>query len=303
MLLTFFMYLSFTAFVGFSLYKGWLYAHNPLHSRWELYPVPKEPGERGRYGGSYYEEAEWWTGPRQVSRAGEYKEMLKEMLFMKTLFINRRKHWLLSYAMHLGIYLLGLFTVLLLAGAVTKLSGLQPATFDGVNSHPWAMLLYYLTLVTGLSGALLAAFGSAALILRRVLNGTLRKYTSGGEYFNLLFILIAAVSGLVVWSTDSGFDCSRDVMMAMLTFAPVKAGAALTVHILLFGALLIYIPQTKMSHYVGKFFTYRKIAWDNEPNLRGSEMEKRVKKALDYKPKDSWSAPHVNSVASGRDNP
>ncbi len=301
MLLTVFMYLAATAFVGFSLHKAYLYAQNPLSNRWELYPVPREPGARGRYGGSYYEEAEWWTRPRQVSRTGGYREMLKESLFMKNLFVNRKKHWWFSYAMHLGIYLLVLFTFLLLAGAITELSGLRLTTLTGVSNHPWARLVYFATLVTGVSGAFLTACGSAALFFGRILNRTLRKYTDADEYFNLCFILAAAVSGLIVWSTDPGFAYGREVVTAMLTFAPVRAGAALTVHILLFGALLIYIPRTKMSHYIGKYFSYHKVLWDNEPNLRGSAMEEKVEKALKYSPQDRWSSPHVNS-AGGQDS-
>jgi len=80
----------------------------------------------------------------------------------------------------------------------------------------------------------------------------------------------------------------------MLTLTPVRAGAALTAHILLFGSLLIYIPLTKISHYVGKYFTYHRVLWDNEPNLRGSAMEERVGKNLAYKPRNKWSSSHTN---------
>jgi len=295
-LLTVFMYLAAAAFAGFSLYKVYLFAQNPLNNRWELYPVPGELGTRGSYGGSYYEEAEWWARPRQVSHTGVYREMLKESLFMRNLFVNRRKHWRLSYAMHLGIYLLVFFTFLLLAGAITELSGLRLTTLTGAGNHPWARLVYFATSVTGACGASLTAFGSASLLFSRVLDGTLRKYTDFDEYFNLCFILAAAVSGLIVWSTDPGFNYGREVVTAMLTFAPIRGGTALTVHILLFGALLIYIPRTKMSHYIGKYFAYHKVLWDNEPNLSGSVMEEKVRKSLEYIPQDRWSAPHVNSA-------
>lgn len=50
MLLLVFIYLSITAFIGLSIYRFYKYARMPLHGRWELYPVPRETGERGRYG-------------------------------------------------------------------------------------------------------------------------------------------------------------------------------------------------------------------------------------------------------------
>ena len=36
----------------------------PVHLRWELAPVPHEKG-KSHYGGSYLEEFEWWTKPRE----------------------------------------------------------------------------------------------------------------------------------------------------------------------------------------------------------------------------------------------
>lgn len=299
LLLTIFMYLAVAAFAGFSLRKAYKYARNPLPNRWELYPVPWETGGRRGYGGSYHEEAEWWTRPRQVSLAGGYKEMLTDILFMRGLFVNRRKHWLFSYAMHLGIYLLVLFSLFLLAGAITEISGLTLTTASGVSSHPWAVLVYFTTFVTGVGGAFLAACGSIALFLYRMSDAALRKYTSPDEYFNLLLIFAAAVSGLIAWSTDPGFNYGREVVTAMLTLTPVKAGAALTAHILLLGALLIFIPLTKMSHYIGKYFAYHRVLWDNEPNLKGSVMEGKVKKNLACRPRDRWSSPHTNPGGQG----
>lgn len=293
MLLTVFIYASIIAFIGLSLYKANQYAKMPMHGRWELYPVPKEPGEKGHYGGSYYEDLEWWNKPREVSHSGEVIDMLKEMLFIKNLFINQRRQWWFSYALHLGIYLLGLWTILLVAGAATELAGVSITNPDGISNNPWASFVYYGTLISGAAGAILLAFGSFCLFLKRMFNNTFAKYTTPQEYFNLLFLFAVVVSGMIVWTGDPGFNYGREIIKSLLTFSPVQANTALTVHILLLGAVMIYIPQTKMSHYVGKYFAFHKILWDNEPNLRNSEMENTIKKAMGYKPKASWSAPHI----------
>ncbi len=300
MSLLFFSYLSISAFIGFSVCKALQFAKMPVNSRWELYPVPKETGEKARYGGSYYEEPEWWEKSRRTSLAGEIKEMLKEMLFIKSLFINQKRHWWISYALHLGIYLLGLWTILLLFGAIMELSGFYLT--KGINANILIYLVYYGTFLTGAAGALLVTFGSISLFLRRIFNNILRKYTTLQEYFNLLFIFAVAVSGLIVWSGDPGFNYGREIMKGLLTISPIEADTALTVHILLLGSLLIYIPQTKMSHYVGKYFSFHKVLWDNEPNLRNSKMEQIVRKSLSYKPRASWSAPHINPGSSTPEN-
>ncbi|MBO8137780.1 MAG: nitrate reductase gamma subunit [Desulfotomaculum sp.] len=298
MFLTLFTYFSIFAFIGLSAYKAYQYAKMPMHGRWELYPVPKEGEGRGHYGGSYYEEVEWWKKPRKITHAGEIVDMLKEMLFIKNLFVNQRRQWWICYSLHLGIYLLFLWTFMLLVGAITELAG-TPVT---ATAGGWSSLVYYVTFLSGASGAILLTVGSGGLFLKRMSDSTLKKYTTLQEYFNLLFLFAVAVSGLVVWSGDIGFNYGREIMMALLTFSPIQADTALTVHIILLGAVMIYIPQTKMSHYVGKYFAFHKVLWENEPNLRNSKMEAIVKEALSYKPKATWSAPHINPGTGNSDN-
>lgn len=50
-----------------------------------------------------------------------------------------------------------------------------------------------------------------------------------------------------------------------------------------------------MSHYVGKYFTFHKVLWENEPNLPGSDIERQIQEASKVKPKTTWSAPHISS--------
>jgi nitrate reductase gamma subunit len=295
--LTLFTYLSIILFIGLSLYKAYQFSNMPMHGRWELYPVPKEGGGKGHYGGSYYEELEWWNKPRNVSHMGEVIDMLKEMLFIKNLFVNQRRQWWICYAMHLGIYLLFLWAAMLLAGAAIELSGTAvTATAGGV-----AGFIYYITLLSGAAGAIMLAVGSIGMYFKRSFSDTLSKYTTPIEYFNLFFLFAVALSGIIVWSGDLGFNYGREIMISLLTFSPIEADFALTAHILLLGAVMIYIPQTKMSHYVGKYFAFHKVLWENEPNLRNSKMEAIVKDSMSYKPKASWSAPHINPGAAQSD--
>lgn len=287
MILTVFIYVSIIAFIGLSLYKGYKFESMPLHGRLALYPVPHEPGERAHYGGSYYEELRWYSKPRKISHIGELLHMVPEMLFIKILFVNQRGQWWLAYAMHLGIYLLGLWILLLLVGAITELANL-PVTAASVG---WGGFVYYSTLVVGVGGIVLLALGSISLVIKRLASNVLGKYTNPRDYFNLLFLIAVVASGIIVW--DVGFYLGREVVRALLTFQPIEADVALTIHLILLGIVLIYIPSSKMGHYVGKFVSYHKILWGDEPNLKGSKLEKEVQKALSYKPKDSWSAPHI----------
>lgn len=261
-----------------------------MHGRWELYPVPKEKG-RGEYGGSYYEETKWYEKPREITIYGEIKDMLKEMLFIKNLFVNQRPLWWFSYALHLGIYLLVLWTVMLFVGAITEIFGINVVADGGL----WAAFVYYVTLLSGGIGAILVAFGSGILFLRRIFLESMKKYTSPQDYFNLLFIFVVVVTGILVWISDPAFNYGRNIARSLLTFSPIEANGLLTIHILLLGLLLFYIPQTKMSHYVAKYFTFHKVLWENEPNLPGSKIEQKVRESLAIKPRNNWSAPHFQT--------
>jgi hypothetical protein len=46
-----------------------------------------------------------------------------------------------------------------------------------------------------------------------------------------------------------------------------------------------------MSHFIGKYFAYHAIRWNDAPNLRGSPEEKTIQALLSQKV--SWAAPHI----------
>ena len=293
MILSIIAYLSICLFVGISVYKAYQFAKMPFHGRMDLYPVPKEKGYE--HGGSYYEEIAWWNKPHEVSHMRELIEMLKEIIFIKKLFENQRPFWWISYALHLGIYLLMAWTILLVIGAMFELNGILVAAN---SSSILGLLLFYVSAVTGYLGLALGALGSGLLFLRRVFDNTLKKYTTPQEYFNLLLIFAALFTGIFTWGNDLSFQYAREVTANLVTFTPFVADGLLTLHVILVGIMLIYIPISKMSHYVGKYFTFHKVLWDNNPNLKGSEVEQQVKKASSFRPTTSWSAPHIKSTAA-----
>jgi hypothetical protein len=60
-------------------------------------------------------------------------------------------------------------------------------------------------------------------------------------------------------------------------------------HVLFAAAWLIYIP---FSHVMQLFFRYyHQLRWDDVPNVRGSEVERRVKELLERPV--TWSGPHI----------
>jgi nitrate reductase gamma subunit len=66
-----------------------------------------------------------------------------------------------------------------------------------------------------------------------------------------------------------------------------------TVTVALLSLLIAYIPLTHMSHFIGKYFAYHSIRWNDTPNLAGGPQEPAIQRLLSYRV--SWAAPHIHA--------
>lgn len=273
-----FVIIGLAGFVVLTAVKAWKYAHLPVHSRVELYPVPKEGDGRGKYGGSYFEEEDWWEKPRRLDPVYEVVDIMQEMLLISKLFKHQRSLWWASYAFHLGIYVMFGWSLLLL---VT------------VFWNPEFLVVG--TTVVGAVGFALSTIGAVLLLVRRAVDESLRAYTPPQEYFNILLILATLVTGIVAWTLfASPFDVARSVF----AFDAAPLPPVVVAHLVLLGIMLLYIPLSKMSHYVGKFFAFHKVLWDNDPNVAGSKVAAMAGREAGGPAPAAWSAPHTRPSSS-----
>jgi nitrate reductase gamma subunit len=286
-----FFYLATFIFVVGTVYKAAKIARMPLHLRWDLYPIPHEPG-KGDYGGSYYEEIDWWTKPMKVSIPGELKEMAKEIIYIQSMYHNNRPLWYFSFPFHFGLYLSVVFVLLIYVGALLNVIGI-PVTSE--TSHWLGALAYNLPVPFGLVGAILGLAGGIGLFFMRLLKYDLRATSVWSDYFNLLLLMAVFATTLITWATvDPAFNQARAFIGSLMTVSPSPEIPALTaLHLTLAGIFLLWLPLTHMTHFVGKYFTYHKVRWEDHPNIQGSDLEKSVIEALGYK--ITWSAPHIKS--------
>ncbi|MDA8219262.1 MAG: respiratory nitrate reductase subunit gamma [Dehalococcoidales bacterium] len=285
-------YLAVLVLLGGIAAKIVKYAKAPMHLRWELYPIPHEQGKEG-YGGSYMEEPDWWTKPRESDMVAEVRAMLEEMLLIKALWHNNRAQWYASFPFHGGLYLLIGFVVLLLIGAVLEVAGLTVAASGNVI----LVLLHYLTIVVGVVGLASSIFGAAYLLYRRFTDENLRQYSSPSDYFNLIFLLVVFGTAAVAWATvDPSFSALRGFVRGIITLSPVSVPALVSAEVVFVTLFMIYMPFTHMLHFVAKYFTWHQVRWDDSPNIRGSAVSGRIMANL-TKPV-SWSAPHIQKGKS-----
>jgi len=258
----------------------------PIHLRWELYPVPHEKG--ARHGGSYLEHTDWWARPREITRLGEIKEMVPEMLFLRALYHHNRALWLRSFPFHFGLYTLAGTGALLGLGALAQIGGVAV----GGGGGPLSQTLYYAPILLGFSGVVLAGIGAVGLLHRRVTDPALRDYTAASDIFNLILFVVTFGSVLAAALRDPTFGLFRGYLVGLLTWSAAPVGSRLVaVAICLIMVLVAYIPMTHMAHFFTKWFTWHKVRWDDAPNLPGSRTEQQVQEALQYPV--SWSAPHI----------
>lgn len=285
-------WLAAVVFLAACVARARMYARTPIHLRWELYPVPHEDPEKVSHGGSYFEEVNWWERPRRKNLAGELAAMVPEILFLKGLWEFNRGLWFRSFPFHFGLYLLCASGGLLLLTAVVTLVS------PGFSSSALGRVFHWLYTVGGTAGLILGLLGSVGLLIRRLTDQGLRIYTSKWDIFNLMFFIVTfALLGIAHLMGGPGYQGPLAFLIGVMTF---KAGMAVpplfAVAFALLVILIAYVPLTHMSHFIGKYFTYHAVRWNDEPNLPGGELERRIAEALTLRP--TWAAPHLK--ADGR---
>ncbi len=254
----------------------------PMHLRWELYPVPGEASAKTAYGGSHFENLNWWRKPRKKNLLGELKAMIPEMVFMVALWRHNRKLWLRSFPFHFGLYVLAAFIVLEAACGVAVVA---EVTIPFIAVTVIAKI--------GWAGMALALTGAVLLLSRRLSDKDLKDFTSPSQIFDLLFFVVALIlfarSGIFQNPTFS--DVGYYFAGLFTADSSRMPSGLLGVSILLAAVLIAYIPLTFMLHFAAKYFFYHVIRWEDEEAYKNEELQKQILHALQFKM--SWSAPHI----------
>ncbi|MGA8878536.1 MAG: hypothetical protein WB555_23550, partial [Candidatus Korobacteraceae bacterium] len=107
------------------------FIRRPLPLRWELYPIPKGPRARQQYGGSYFEESEWWEHAQPKDQASQLSLVLREVLLLKSVRNSFRELWLWSWLFHWGLYLYATATLAVILSVLVESSWLRTAGIFG----------------------------------------------------------------------------------------------------------------------------------------------------------------------------
>lgn len=265
---------SILSFVGVATYKLVRLSNQPLHIRWELYPVAHEPNH---YGGSYMEEIDYASKPRHTVLLNELKELLAEVFYLKRVKEhNRFGIWPFTLAMHWGIYLFFFWIFLLL--------------FEGLFDLQCNIFSLFANIL-GVCSFSLGTFGTLGLIIKRTGSTGLKLYTRPADYFNLLFLLFIFSTAFLSWAGDPSLISPRVYVKGVLFWKAPDAPLPVLLNFLSLELFLIYMPFTKLFHYAAKFFTFHKVLWDDRLNTKDSPTDKKIMAQLAYQV--TWAAPHI----------
>jgi nitrate reductase gamma subunit len=282
MTLTIFAYLAILIFIAVLLYRVIRIASQPLHLRWDLYPVPHEAGGKAKYGGSYFEESNWWLKSMKVNKLGELSVMIPEILLLKGVWESNRSLWFWSWSFHTGLYAMILTAATVIASLV-----FGPMTSFG-------QVLVSIGGIAAVFGFVLGTIGCFGMLVKRLFDEHLRPFTSIAAMFNLLFILFLFVSGLVAVIESGRADFIAQLhgfVTALINFSSTEMILPFVkVHIIACLLFAAYLPFTHMSHVVLKYFTYHDIRWNDQPNFKGSKIDRKINEYLGLKP--TWAADH-----------
>ncbi len=287
-LLTYFSILVFILLVASKIIK---YASAPIHVRWELYPVAHEP-KRNKYGGSYYEEAEWWKKKSHKNHVAELWAMFEEIIFLKGVYHHNKKLWYYSFPFHFGLYLITGTTALIFLTAILDIFSV---TSLYAMQSGFEKILFYLINVSGYAGLALTFAGGVGLLIQRVTDEKFKFYNTPMDFINLFFIVILVISVfLTLIFSNPSFMMSKVFVRNLLTFNFIAIpGTLFVIHVILISLFLLYFPITRMMHLFAKYFLYHDVRWEDEQNVKGGKLEKKVREALNFGV--SWSAPHMKT--------
>ena len=260
-------------------------ARLPLNLRWELAPVPHEKG-KNRYGGSYFEEFEWWTKPRPKSRIRPLLYMAAEILLLRGVWERNRGLWPFSFAFHTGIYFTAAMVFFLAARALLPfLAILDPIPGIALSAAGICAACAYL----------LGTAGSLGLLVRRIASSDLRSYSTPSAYFNLALLTAAFASGGYAYIFTDNYAAEMSALAGAFFTASATAQVSpeIAPHLAVWMLFLVYLPFSSMSHFIVKFFSYHDIRWDDTPALEDRRRSERM--AAQLEAGIGWGAAHINA--------
>jgi nitrate reductase gamma subunit len=235
----------------------------PPQDRWKLYPLP-QAWRRRDLNISRKAQASPERNGRYPLHIGA---VIGEDLFLTSLRRHNVKLWRGSVALHLGIYLLVIESILILYTLVLHLLEVQitMAISTAIRYCAW-------------SGYGSALAGTAIILQQRLSRQTLRPFSTAGHYFNLILLGALSATGLAWALLYSDYALIMQQLVNGLVHPTVRMATLPKIgqeHLGLLLFFLFYNPFSHMTHGLIRFFIRREVR-HNQSHQQTGKLEARL---------------------------
>ena len=192
--------------------------------------------------------------PAPITSGGAFARVLGEVFFFKSLFKSNKPTWLFGYEFHIAFFLLILMHFL--------------RHFIYANPLPW---WYDIFVDIGIACGIIMLLSLFALMLRRVVVERVKFISLFSDYLILIILMLIATLGLSLnflvgannlTIIDNQLDPYMNGLMTF-QFTNIPSNPYFLFHYSLVLLLILYIPFSKIMHFVGIFFSPTRVMADN----------------------------------------
>ena len=192
--------------------------------------------------------------PAPLTKSGAFARVLGEVFFFKSLFKSNKATWVFGYLFHISFFLLIFMHFL--------------RHFIYSNPLPW---WYNIFVGIGIVCGIVMVLSLFLLLMRRVVIERVKFISLFQDYLILVLLMLIGLAGLslnyvltpnALTVVDNQLD---PYMNGLLTFqfTNIPSNPLFLIHYTLVMLLILYIPFSKVMHFVGIFFSPTRNMADN----------------------------------------
>ena len=192
--------------------------------------------------------------PAPLTKSGAFARVLGEVFFFKSLFKSNKATWVFVYLFHISFFLLIFMHFL--------------RHFIYSNPLPW---WYNIFVGIGIVCGIVMVLSLFLLLMRRVVIERVKFISLFQDYLILILLMLIGLAGLslnyvltpaALTVVDNQLD---PYMNGLLTFqfTNIPSNPVFLIHYTLVMLLILYIPFSKVMHFVGIFFSPTRNMADN----------------------------------------
>ena len=192
--------------------------------------------------------------PAPLTKSGAFARVLGEVFFFKSLFKSNKATWVFGYLFHISFFLLIFMHFL--------------RHFIYSNPLPW---WYNIFVGIGIVCGIVMVLSLFLLLMRRVVIERVKFISLFQDYLILVLLMLIGLAGLslnyvltpnALTVVDNQLD---PYMNGLLTFqfTNIPSNPLFLIHYTLVMLLILYIPFSKVMHFVGVFFSPTRNMADN----------------------------------------